>query len=121
MDVSQPIEPGIEASTLHRAEGHLLTTHVGGAGVLSTPAMIALMEWTAQGSVQDRLPEGTTTVGFEVCVRHLLAAAAGSEVEVRSRLREVVEGRKLLFDVECRLGERLVGTGTHRRTVVPLR
>jgi predicted thioesterase len=32
----------------------------------------------------------------------------------------VVEERKLRFDVEVREGERIIGTGTHERRVVPV-
>ena len=35
-----------------------------------------------------------------------------------SRLNRV-EGHKLWFDVECHEGEKLCGTGTHRRMIVP--
>jgi predicted thioesterase len=37
---------------------------------------------------------------------------------VRSALREVVDGRKLHFDVEVREGERTIGVGTHQRRVI---
>ena len=33
-------------------------------------------------------------------------------------LREVVDGRKLRFDVEVRDGERTIGVGTHERRVI---
>jgi predicted thioesterase len=39
---------------------------------------------------------------------------------VTSVLKEV-NGNKLLFDVNCHDGDRLVGTGTHKRAVVPAR
>jgi predicted thioesterase len=43
---------------------------MGGDGVLSTPSMIALMERASIQAVQGYLPEGHTTVGFEVHVKH---------------------------------------------------
>ena len=100
-------------------EERLLTRHVGGQGLFSTPAMIGLMEMTCHSSVVPHLPEGATTVGFEVNVRHLAAVEPGGTVTIETRLDEVVDGRKLLFSVTCREGDRLVGAGTHRRTVVP--
>jgi predicted thioesterase len=39
-------------------------------------------------------------------------------VTVTSHLKEVDRNR-LLFEVECRKGEVLLGTGTHRRAVIP--
>jgi fluoroacetyl-CoA thioesterase len=38
---------------------------------------------------------------------------------VRAALREIVDERKLRFDVEVREGERVIGTGTHERRAVP--
>ena len=55
---------------------------------------------------------------FEVCVKHVAAAAEGASCQVRSTLREVVDGRKLRFDVEVREGERTIGVGTHERRVI---
>src|SRR5919106_1542482 len=43
------------------------------------------------------LPEGSATVGFEICVKHVAPAAEGSRCTVRATLREVVDGRKLRF------------------------
>ena len=97
-----------------------LTTHVGGRGVFSTPSMIYLMETTAHGSVEAHLGPGMTTVGFEVNVRHLAPAEPGQRIVVTTELREV-DGRRLLFDVACRREDVLIGTGTHRRAVVPAR
>ena len=96
----------------------LITTHVGGKGVFATPAMIGLMEGASHKAVEDLLPEGQTTVGYEVHVRHLAPAPPGSTVVVVGRLTEV-NGNKLRFEVTCYLGETLIGTGTHKRAIVP--
>jgi predicted thioesterase len=37
---------------------------------------------------------------------------------VRSTLGEVVDGRKLRFEVEVLEGERTIGVGTHERRVI---
>jgi fluoroacetyl-CoA thioesterase len=112
------IQPGLEGRVERVVEGRLLTRHVGGQGIFSTPAMIGLMEITSHRSVDPLLPGGQTTVGYEVHVRHLAMAAPGSAVVVTSRLTEV-KGNKLYFEVECRQGERLLGTGIHKRAIVP--
>ena len=57
-------------------------------------------------------------MGFEVCVKHVAAAAEGARCSVHARLREVADGRKLRFDVEVREGDRTIGVGTHERRVV---
>ena len=99
-------------------EGELITRHVGGAGTFSTPAMIGLMEITSHRSLEDLLPAGHTTVGYEVHVRHVAPAAPGSTILVTTKLTEV-KGNKLYFDVACHQGERLLGSGTHKRAIVP--
>jgi predicted thioesterase len=99
-------------------DDRLVTMHVGGKGVFATPAMIGLMEGASHKVVEDLLPEGQTTVGYEVHVRHLAPAPPGSTVVVVSRLSEV-NGSRLVFEVTCHLGDRLIGTGTHKRAIVP--
>jgi predicted thioesterase len=102
------------------AEGSLLTD-VGGTipvPVLSTPGMIAKMERCAATLALEHVPEGEATVGFEVHVKHVAGAFEGAACTVRAALREVVDGRKLRFDVEVREGDRVIGVGTHERRTV---
>lgn len=99
-------------------EGNLLTHHVGGRGTFSTPAMVGLMEITSHHSLEGLLPEGYTTVGYEIHVRHLAPTAPGSTIVVTTRLTEV-KGNKLYFELECREGEKLLGSGIHKRAIVP--
>jgi fluoroacetyl-CoA thioesterase len=114
-------------SMLERTEpftvaGSLLTDVGGtlGAHVLSTPGMIAMMERTAAMLAAEQLDDGRTSVGFEVCVRHIAGATEGARCTATARLREIEDGRKLRFDVEVREGDRLIGVGTHeRRAVAP--
>ncbi len=93
--------------------------HIGSGRVrvLATPAMIAFMEQVAMECVEDLLPEGWTTVGTKVCIEHRAPAPLGSRVEVVARL-ERVEGRKLVFHVETRLGDKVIGEGVHERFIV---
>ena len=114
------VEAGIERMDEFVVEDRLVTDVGGtiGVRVLSTPGMIAVMERNSAVLSYENLPEGKATVGFEVCVKHVSAAAEGSRCQVRSTLREVVDGRKLRFEVEVREGERTIGVGTHERRVI---
>lgn len=118
MDTIEGVHPGIEGHLERVVEGELLTHHVGGNGTFSTPAMVGLMEITSHRSVERLLPPGHTTVGYEIHVRHLAPTAPGHTIVVTSRLREV-KGNKLHFDVECREGDTLLGSGIHKRAIVP--
>jgi fluoroacetyl-CoA thioesterase len=116
------IEPGIERSDEFVVEGMLMTDVGGtiGASVLSTPGMIGMIERNAAVLAFENLDEGKATVGFEVCVKHVAAAAEGQTCTVSAKLREVVDGRKLRFDVEVKEGERTIGVGTHERRVIEI-
>src|SRR6476660_6348488 len=108
-------EPGIERMDEFVVEDRLVTDVGGtiGVRVLSTPGMIAMMERTSSVLSFDNLPDGKSTVGFEVCVKHVAAALEGAGCTVRATLADVVDGRKLRFDVEVREGDRTIGVGTH--------
>jgi predicted thioesterase len=114
------IEAGIERTEEFTVDDRLVTDVGGtiGVKVLSTPGMVAMMERCASILSFENLPDGKTTVGFEVCVKHVAAAAEGARCTVYARLREVVDGRKLRFDVEVREGERTIGVGTHERRII---
>jgi fluoroacetyl-CoA thioesterase len=114
------LEPGEERSEEFVVAGQLLTDVGGtiGTSVLSTPAMIGMMEHCSSILAFEKLPEGSATVGFEVCIRHVAAALEGSTCRVHSKLREVVDGRKLRFDVEVAEAGRTIGVGTHERRVI---
>jgi fluoroacetyl-CoA thioesterase len=114
------IEPGRERTDEFTVEGQLLTDVGGtlGTSVLSTPGMIAMMERAAAVLSYEALPEGSATVGFEVCVKHVAGAGEGTSCTATAKLTEVVDDRKLFFDVEVREGDRTIGVGTHQRRVV---
>lgn len=114
------LQPGLTRTDAFTAEGNLLTDVGGtiGVQVLSTPGMIARMERCAAMLAFEHLPEGRATVGFEVCVKHVAGSAAGASCTATATLREVVDGRKLRFDVEVREGDRVIGVGTHERRVI---
>jgi predicted thioesterase len=117
-----PLEPGISRQDEFVVEGRLLTDVGGSLGVpvLSTPGMISMMERNATMLVREHLPDGKGTVGFEVWVKHVGGAVEGSTCTVSAQLREVVDGRKLRFDVEVRQGQRTIGIGTHERRIIDL-
>lgn len=101
-------------------EGWLVTDVAGTLAqpVLSTPGMIGMLEHAAILLLREHVGEALHTVGFEVSVRHVGGAVAGDACTAVATLREVVDGRKLRFDVEALHGERRLGVGTHERRVL---
>jgi predicted thioesterase len=113
------LKPGMSAEIRVVVDEHLVVKHTGGDGVLSTPSMIGLMERAGIQAVQAALPDGYTTVGFEVHVKHFAATPKGKTVTARAELLEV-DGRKLRFKVEAHDDEKKVGEGTHRRAIIQI-
>ena len=114
------LEPGIERTDEFLVEDRVVTDVGGtiGARVLSTPGMIGMMERTASILSFQNLPDGKATVGFEVCVKHVAAAAEGATCTVTAKLREIADERKFRFDVEVKEGGRTIGVGTHERRAI---
>ena len=96
------------------------TAEAMGSGTLpvfATPAMVALMENTAAESVEALLPEGSTSVGTLINVKHLSADPVGAEVTCESELTEI-DGRKLTFEIKVFDREGVVGEAYHERFVI---
>jgi fluoroacetyl-CoA thioesterase len=88
-----------------------------GARVLSTPQMILFMERACRNLILSMLDPGHDTVGTHVNVWHRAAAPMGSKITIFAELM-AVNGRRAEFRVEARLGEKIVGEGTHQRAVI---
>jgi fluoroacetyl-CoA thioesterase len=85
--------------------------------VLSTPAMIGMMEIAAAQAVQPELPAGAITVGTRIEVDHLKAVTEGATVRAAARLVGY-QGRFLVFEVEARSGDLLLGSGKVHRAII---
>ncbi|MGB9610314.1 MAG: thioesterase family protein [Bryobacteraceae bacterium] len=89
------------------------------ARVLSTPHLIAYMEWAARDALLPYLDENEDSLGTMVHVRHLAATPVGMSVEFTATVTGV-EGRRVTFRVEARDEMELVGEGTHERFVADI-
>ena len=91
-----------------------------GAEVLSTPSLLALMEWSSIHSTDHLLPDGKTTVGYGVDqMRHLAPTPIGGQVTVKAELTEV-DGVKLTYIIEAHEGDKLIGKAVHKRAIIPI-
>ena len=89
----------------------------GGLAVYATPAMITQMEFCAAESVQPYLPEGSSTVGTRLDIKHLAATPVGMIVRCETELIEI-DRRRLVFSCRAYDGAGLVGEGTQERFIV---
>ncbi|MFT4048718.1 MAG: hypothetical protein QM648_02665 [Solirubrobacterales bacterium] len=114
------LEPGLTHERAFTVTEDLSTDVAGSVAnpVLATPRMIAVMEGTSMLAVWNELPEGSTCVGFAVNIKHVSSAPLGGECVCSATLTDVVDGRKLHFDVEVMYDGRTVGVGTHERRLI---
>jgi predicted thioesterase len=85
--------------------------------VLSTPAMIGMMEVAAAQAVQPELAAGAITVGTRIEVDHRKAVTEGATVRAAARL-VAYQGRFLVFEVEARSGDLVLGRGRVYRAII---
>jgi predicted thioesterase len=89
-----------------------------GADVLSTPALLMLMERTAIQATDALLPKGHATVGYAVDgMRHMAPTALGARVRVKATVTEV-DNNKFTYAIEAYEGEKKIGVATHKRAAI---
>lgn len=114
-----PVQPGLTGEA-HTIVTDALTAAALGSGsvnVYSTPALIALLEAAAIHALEGHLPDGQTSVGTRLDVRHLAATPIGMAITARATLKEV-DGRRLVFEVEASDPVERIGVGVHERFIV---
>ena len=89
----------------------------GDLEVFATPAMIALMEKAATLAVAECLPEGSSTVGTMINVKHMAATPVGMNVAARATLNQV-DSKRLVFSVEAFDGKDKIGEGQNERYII---
>jgi predicted thioesterase len=119
MEMNINLQPGLrgEKTETVSLENTASSWGSGGLEVYATPAMIALMERAASTAIAPLLPEGSSTVGVELNVRHLAATPPGLQVRAAAELLEI-DGRRLLFKVEAFDETGKIGEGTHGRFII---
>lgn len=119
MDFQDIIQPGLTRMDTYLVEEEHTAKHVGSGSsrVLATPWMILFMERTCHRCLAERLPNGYSSVGTAVDIRHLAPARVGSTVEVRGEVLSV-DGLRVFFSVEVRQGQTIIGNGKHERFII---
>jgi fluoroacetyl-CoA thioesterase len=115
------IQVGLVAKATVTVDSRSLATTMGSGSVAvyATPAMVALMESAAVDALASVLPEGQSSVGIALDIRHLAATPPGQRVRARAEVIEV-EGAKVKFQVQAWDEHELIGDGTHTRYVIDI-
>jgi predicted thioesterase len=85
--------------------------------VLSTPSMIAHLEYAARNAIAPCLTENERSVGSFIEVEHLAPVPAGFTVHCRARVIHA-DGPVVTFQIEAHDGTEIVARGLHRRRVI---
>ncbi len=119
MDLTEFVQPGLADEVKIQVEEQNLAQHIGSGSlrVLATPAMIGFMEKTSHLLLARHLPEGYSSVGILVNVRHLAPTPLGAQVRVRTEIIGV-EGYQVSFRVEAWDEHEQIGVGEHQRVVI---
>ena len=119
MDFTQTIKPGMTNEETFIVEEKHLAPHVGSgsARVLATPWMIGFMERTSHLLLVQHLPEGYSSVGVMVHIRHLAPSLLGSTIKATAEVVSV-EGSQVSLKVQARDEVELIGEGTHDRFII---
>lgn len=89
----------------------------GGLEVLSTPALVAFMENLAYEVLQEKLPQGQSSVGTQMSIEHL--AASPIHQTIRIQINEwKKEGRKHIFTLQAYTNQTLLASAQHSRYIV---
>jgi fluoroacetyl-CoA thioesterase len=117
--MSRPVPIGTRSEVERRVEReHTLHRHHPELPpVLSTPEMIALMEWACFVAQEPYCDEGEVTVGTRVCIDHVAATGIGSLVHAEA-IMEKMEGKFYVYRVRALDNEKELGRGTVHRAVV---
>ena len=113
-------QPGQSAELETIVTKELTTNRMGqaGADVLSTPALLGLMEGASIKASEPYLPEGHTTVGYAVDrLRHIAPTSIDQKVQIKSVLTEVDRNR-LTYEIEAYEGDKRIASATHKRAVI---
>lgn len=86
--------------------------------VFSTPALVAFMENTAMKLIET--PEGKSSVGTAISVKHLKASPVGEKISCTATLTEN-EGRRYTFHLVATDSKGdIIGEGSHDRFVIDI-
>lgn len=119
MELSEVIHPGMtrEDSFPVALENSAIHIGSGSSRVLATPWMIAFMERVSHQLLTCCLPEGYSSVGTHLDVRHLAPTPVGATIRVKSEVL-ALEDNRVYFSVEAWDNLEKIGEGKHERVVI---
>jgi len=113
------IPAGTKAEVCALVEREDTAYEVGSGSLLvyATPCMVALMEGAACEALNSYLPEGKTSVGIELSIKHISATPVGMSVRAEAEVTEV-DKNIITFQVTAYDESGKIGEGLHKRAII---
>jgi fluoroacetyl-CoA thioesterase len=119
MEIDELIHAGMSREDNFTVAPENSAIHIGSGSsrVLATPWMIAFMERVSHRLLTCCLPEGYSSVGTHLDVRHLAPTPVDAIIRVRAEVLSV-EGIRVNFSIEAWDSMEKIGEGKHERVVI---
>jgi fluoroacetyl-CoA thioesterase len=119
VELNEHIHPGMTREDNFTITIDNSAIHIGSGSsrVLATPWMIAFMERVSHRLLTCCLPEGYSSVGTHVDVRHLAPTPVGATIHVRAEVLSL-DGIRVDFSIEAWDSLEKIGEGQHERVVI---
>lgn len=116
--MSGELRAGLSTEVSTKVSQDMVIDFLGEGGeVLSTPAMVNLIEQTCRKMLKPYLRKDEDSLGIRIDVKHLAATPLGMDVKVKALLAKI-DGRKFTFNVEAFDEKEKIGEAVHERFVV---
>jgi len=121
MNIEELVKPGNQIEYQLVVEDQQTASQIGSGSlrVFATPAMILVMERISHRLLAEKLPEGYSSVGVHIDVRHLAPSPIGTTVTIRSEVIQV-DQRSVIFRVSAWDPVEKIGEGTHTRVTIDI-
>lgn len=86
----------------------------------STVSMVYYMEWASRKLILPFLEPGEEGMGVSVSVKHIKPALEGATIRFTAVIREI-KGSYVISEVEAKRGPELIGIGTVKQVILPLK
>ncbi len=119
MELSELIHPGMTREDSFSITMDNSAIHIGSGSsrVLATPWMIAFMERVSHRLLTCCLPDGYSSVGTHLDVRHLAPTPVGATIRVKAEVLSL-DGNRVYFSIEAWDDLEKIGEGQHERVVI---
>ncbi|HEX5416037.1 MAG TPA: thioesterase [Chloroflexota bacterium] len=113
------ITPGMHGgATITVDQSHTAAAHgVGNLPILSTPALVALVERAAVNAVRRGLEPGEETFGTAISLQRRAPTSIGKQIRAQAEVVEVAD-RRIRLTVQASDSSGVIAEGTHERAIV---